>query len=55
MVQAWVMATPFLGSTHFPSMSPVIAADLASRSPATLKLAGNEVVLTSRDVPWIGY
>jgi hypothetical protein len=54
VVHAWVKVMPFLKSTYLPSMSPAIAADLASRVPATLKVVGYDEVLTSRDVPWMG-
>lgn len=38
VVQPWVKMTPFAASTYLPSMSPLMAADLESRKPATLKV-----------------
>lgn len=53
--RTWVKVKPFLKSTYFPSMSPAIAAELASRIPATLKITLEGVaVLTSRAIPLDG-
>jgi len=50
-----VKVKPFLKSTYFPSMSPAMAAELASRIPATLKMTLEGVaVLTSRAIPLDG-
>lgn len=46
---------PFLKSTYLPSMSPAMAAELASLVPATLKMTLEGVaVLTSREIPLEG-
>ena len=53
--RTWVKVKPFLKSTYFPSMSPAMAAELASRIPATLKMTLEGVaVLTSRAIPLDG-
>jgi hypothetical protein len=53
--RTWVKVTPFLKSTYLPSMSPLIAFEVASLLPATLKVTLEGVrVLTSSEVPWMG-
>ena len=55
MVQVWATVRPCLRSVYLASTSPVMADDLESWEPATLKVTSEGVlVLTSREVPWKG-